>query len=210
MTGAGGNLRAVLSRPALEVAPLLLGAHLRVGEVTLRLTEVEAYAGEQDPGSHAHRGRTPRTEVMFGPAGHLYCYLSYGMHTCANVVTGPEGEASAVLLRAGEVVEGRALARRRRPGVRDRDLARGPGRLCRALGMDLTHDGLDLCEDGGEVSLSLLADDPGGGGEPRISWGPRVGLSRAADRAWRCWLDGDATVSTYRRSPQATPIGTSG
>ncbi|WP_345272553.1 DNA-3-methyladenine glycosylase [Nocardioides nanhaiensis] len=199
----------MLSRPVLEVAPQLLGAHLRVGEVTVRLTEVEAYAGEQDPGSHAHRGRTPRTGVMFGPAGRLYCYLSYGVHTCANVVTGPDGEAAAVLLRAGEVVDGLALARGRRPGARDRDLARGPGRLCRTLGVELAHDGADVCGDSG-VTLTLPAEGEAEALRPRVRWGPRVGLSLAADRPWRCWLAGEETVSVYRRSPRATPIGNSG
>lgn len=209
MTAGAEQLRGVLSRPVLEVAPLLLGAHLRVGEVTLRLTEVEAYAGEQDPGSHAHRGRTPRTEVMFGRAGHLYCYLSYGIHTCANVVAGPDGEAAAVLLRAGEVVDGIEEARRRRPGVPDRDLARGPGRLCQALGVGLEHLGTDLCG-AGSLSLALPSQSESAALEPQVRWGPRVGLSLAADRPWRCWLAGEGTVSGYRRSPRATPIGTSG
>ena len=109
------------------------------GRVAVRLTEVEAYAGPNDPGSHAFRGRTPRTEVMFGPPGHLYVYFTYGMHWCANIVCGPDGEcASAVLLRAGEVVAGRrprAPARRAAAGRRDVDLARGPARLARALGL---------------------------------------------------------------------------
>ena len=142
------DLRALLSGPVLEVAPRLLGAELRhasdVGTVALRLTEVEAYDGANDAGSHAYRGRTPRNAVMFGPPGHLYCYFTYGMHVCCNVVTGPEGAASAVLLRAGEVVDGLELARSRRPGASDRDLARGPARLCKALGIDLSDNGNDL------------------------------------------------------------------
>ena len=133
------DLRALLSGPVLEVAPRLLGAELRHGEVALRLTEVEAYDGANDAGSHAYRGRTPRNAVMFGPPGHLYCYFTYGMHVCCNVVTGDEGAASAVLLRAGEITEGIELARSRRPGVRDRDLARGPARLCKALGIELSR-----------------------------------------------------------------------
>lgn len=205
----GEQLRCVLGRPVLEVAPLLLGARLTVHGVTVRLTEVEAYAGDQDPGSHAFRGPTPRTQVMFGPPGRLYCYLSYGVHTCANVVTGPDGTASAVLLRAGEVVEGLGTARERRPGVRDRELARGPGRLCRTLGLGLESDGLDLTTDG-HVDLALPGAEEGAGLRRRVRWGPRVGLSRAADRPWRCWLAGEETVSAYRRSPRATPIGTSG
>jgi DNA-3-methyladenine glycosylase len=184
------DLPRVLSGPVLEVAPLLLNAVLRHGDVAVRLTEVEAYAGPDDPGSHAFRGRTPRTAVMFGPAGHLYCYFTYGMHVCCNVVCGPEGTPSAVLVRAGEVVDGLELARERRPRSSDRDLARGPARLCRALGIDLTHDGTDLV--GGSVTLTL------GTPPTDVSTGPRVGLRQAAERPWRYWSTGDPTVSTYR------------
>jgi DNA-3-methyladenine glycosylase len=169
----------------LEVAPRLLGAVLTQGGVSVRLTEVEAYAGPSDPGSHAHRGPTGRNRVMFGPPGHLYVYFVYGMHHCANLVTGPDGDPGAVLLRAGEVVAGIDLARERRRGSSDRDLARGPARLCQALGIDLT-------DNGGRPRL-----EPG---EPvdAISTGPRVGLRHAADRPWRFWVTGDPTVSTYR------------
>jgi DNA-3-methyladenine glycosylase len=180
----------------VEVAPALLGSVLRhvtdEGEVAVRLTEVEAYAGADDPGSHAYRGRTPRNAVMFGPAGHLYVYFTYGMHHCCNVVVGTEGAASAVLLRAGEVVEGVELARSRRPGSTDRDLARGPARLCNALAIDGRHNGADLST--GELTLALgdgpVADE--------VRHGPRVGLREAADRPWRFWLAGEVTVSTYR------------
>ena len=116
------------------MAPRLLGAVLRHGDVAVRLTEVEAYDGPNDPGSHAYRGRTPRNAVMFGEPGHLYVYFTYGMHHCCNVVTGPVGTPSAVLLRAGEVVAGAEIARSRRNSSSDRDLARGPARLCQALG----------------------------------------------------------------------------
>jgi len=169
----------------LEVAPRLLGAVLTHGGVSVRLTEVEAYAGPADPGSHAHRGRTPRNAVMFGPPGHLYVYFVYGMHHCANLVTGPEGEPGAVLLRAGEVVGGIDRARSRRPGASDRDLARGPARLCRALGIDLTDNGARPVLVPGERVV-------------QISRGPRVGLRRAADLPWRFWATGDPTVSDYR------------
>jgi DNA-3-methyladenine glycosylase len=184
------ELPALLGGPVLEVAPLLLNAVLRHGDVAVRLTEVEAYAGPDDPGSHAYRGRTPRTTVMFGPPGHLYCYFTYGMHVCCNVVCGPEGTPSAVLVRAGEVVDGLELARERRPRSSERDMARGPARLCRALGIDLSHDGTDLVA--GPVTLTL-AEPP-----TDVAVGPRVGLRHAADRPWRYWSTGDPTVSTYR------------
>lgn len=182
-------LRELLGRPALEVAPELLGSTLRIGEVVVRLTEVEAYDGANDPGSHAYRGPTPRNQVMFGPAGHLYVYFTYGMHYCCNVSCGPEGEASAVLLRAGEIVEGVEAARRRRPGFVDRDLARGPARLCRALGIGREHNGRDL-------EGSLLLPDPAAPAA-QVSTGPRVGLRLAAERPWRFWLTGEPTVSRY-------------
>src|SRR4029078_6991082 len=117
-------LLAVLTQPVLEAAPRLLGATLTLGGVTLRLTEVEAYDGDNDPGSHANRGRTERNKVMFGPAGHLYVYFTYGMHHCCNVSCGPQGEASAVLLRAGELFDGLAVAREPRPNARERARAR--------------------------------------------------------------------------------------
>src|SRR5919197_643726 len=131
---AGAPLpRGFFDRPAAEVAPDLLGRYLERsspdGTVLLRLTEVEAYAGERDPASHAFRGRTARNAVMFGPPGHAYVYFTYGMHFCANLVCLGEGTAAAVLLRAGEIESGRELARGRRPGARDRDLALGPARL---------------------------------------------------------------------------------
>jgi DNA-3-methyladenine glycosylase len=187
--------RTDLGRPVLEVAPALLGAHLSAGGVTVRLTEVEAYAGQNDPGSHAFRGRTPRTEVMFGPAGHAYVYFTYGMHWCMNVVTGPDGQASAVLLRAGEVVAGFEAARERRPGVRERDLCRGPARLCRALGVDGSCDGADLLDAASPVRLLPRPPAP----PQRVRTGPRVGVAGdGASAPWRFWLDGEPTVSAYR------------
>src|SRR5437763_9908483 len=121
------------SRPVLEVARDLLGAVLVCGDVALRLTEVEAYAGGRDPASHAFRSRTARNAVMFGPGGHAYVYFTYGMHFCVNLVCGPDGAASAVLLRAGEVVSGVDTALVRRGAVARRDLARGPARMTMAL-----------------------------------------------------------------------------
>jgi DNA-3-methyladenine glycosylase len=179
-----------LTGDVLDVAPRLLGAVLRHGEVAVRVTEVEAYDGQGDPGSHAANGLTNRNRVMFGPPGRLYVYFTYGMHHCCNVVVGPEGTASAVLLRAGEVVDGIELARERR-GSSDRDLARGPARLCQALGIDLSHDGDDLTA--GPVTLTPAATPA-----PHVGTGPRVGLRKAADRPWRFWVEGDPTVSTYR------------
>ena len=184
------DLPGLLAGPVLEAAPRLLGAVLRHGDVAVRITEVEAYDGDNDPGSHAFRGQTPRTAVMFGPPAHLYCYFTYGMHVCCNVVCGPEGTPSAVLLRAGEVVDGLEVARQRRPGASDRDLARGPARLCRALDIQLTDDGADLVA--GPVTLTL--DEP----VDDVSTGPRVGLRAAPDWPWRYWMTGERSVSTYR------------
>lgn len=185
--------RELLSGPVQDVAPRLLGSLLTAGGVTVRLVEVEAYAGADDPGSHAFRGRTPRTEVMFGPAGHAYVYFTYGMHWCLNVVTGAAGAASAVLLRAGEVVDGLAAARARRPGVRDRDLCRGPARLTRALGLTGDDNGLDLL---GCLRVRLVLSTAAGGA---VCIGPRVGVAGAgAATPWRYWLDGEPAVSPYR------------
>lgn len=195
-----GALRLRLGRPALTVAPDLLGWRLSHatadGVVTVALTEVEAYEGGDDPASHAYRGPTTRNGVMFGPAGHLYCYFSYGMHWCANLVCGPDGTAAAVLLRAGRVVDGVELARHRRRGAADRDLARGPARLTTALGIGPADNGADLLT-GGPLRLEPAAH------RSAVSQGPRVGVSRAASRPWRFWLAGDPTVSAYRRSPRA-------
>ena len=199
-TDTEAEIRRRLGRPAVEVAPDVLGWRLSHtttdGTVTVLLTEVEAYEGGTDPASHAYRGRTTRNAVMFGPAGHLYCYFSYGMHWCANLVCGPDGLASAVLLRAGRVVEGVELARQRRPGAADRDLARGPARLTTTLGIGRVDNGADLL---GGRSLRLEPAHH----DAAVSQGPRVGVSRAADRPWRFWLADDRTVSPYRRSPRA-------
>lgn len=204
---APAHLRWWLARDVLEVAPALLGAFvtsaLPDGVVTVRLTEVEAYAGEDDPGSHAFRGPSRRNEVMFGPAGHLYVYRHMGLHHCANVVTGTEGRAAAVLLRAGEVVEGHdvARARRLRRGVvrTDADLARGPARLADALGLHLDLYGADLLDPTGPVRL--LPAEPVQG----YRSGPRVGVGGEGGDAhrypWRFWLADDPHVSAYRAAP---------
>ncbi|MFF9870254.1 DNA-3-methyladenine glycosylase [Streptomyces sp. NPDC013953] len=193
--------RNFFERPVLEVAPDLLGRTLvRLtddGPIELRLTEVEAYAGEADPGSHAFRGRTARNAVMFGPPGHAYVYFTYGMWHCLNLVCGPEGHASGVLLRAGEIRMGHELARKRRLSARhDRELAKGPARLATALDVDRTLDGTDACA-GPESPLAVLTGTPVPTDQVRT--GPRTGVSGdGATHPWRFWIDGDPTVSPYR------------
>lgn len=196
------DLTSRLAGPVLDVAPTLLGSILRCGDVAVRLTEVEAYAGPDDPGSHSYRGRTARNDAMFGPPGRLYVYFTYGMHHCANVVCGGEGTPSGVLLRAGEVVEGIETARARRPGATDRDLARGPARLCKALDIDLSDYGDDLAD--GRVRLELR-EPPG---PEEILRGPRVGLREAPDYPWRFWLSGEESVSAYRPASPRRPSTT--
>jgi len=186
--------RAFFDRPVLDVAPDLLGSVLVHGDVAVRLTEVEAYDGANDLASHAYRGPTRRNAVMFGPPGHAYVYFTYGMHFCVNLVCGEEGRAAAVLLRAGEVVTGVEQARVRRPAGPDRDLARGPARLTKALDVDRALDGADVCDPGSP--LRVLAGEPVA--PERVRSGPRIGISAAADRPWRWWIDGDPTVSAYR------------
>lgn len=198
--GTGGQAfdRALLAESAVRVAPLLLGAVLRHGDVAVRLTEVEAYLGADDPGSHAFRGQTTRNTVMFGEAGHLYTYFTYGMHTCANVVCGVPGTASGVLLRAGEVINGIPLARSRRlTSKAQHDLARGPARLAVALGITLAHGGTDLAA--GPITLEL--------GDPVADYlsGPRTGVSGAGggiDYPWRFWIPGERSVSPYKAHSQ--------
>ncbi|MCC2335141.1 DNA-3-methyladenine glycosylase [Cellulomonas sp. zg-Y908] len=205
--------RSWYARPPLAVARDLLGSFVTArsadGDVTVRLTEVEAYGGEDDPGSHAYRGRTGRNAAMFAEPGRLYVYRHLGLHHCVNVVTEPAGRPSAVLLRAGEVVEGADLAweRRARAGVVDsaRQLARGPARLAVCLGLDLAANGADLTEPSGGV---LLRRRDVRTVQPAVASGPRVGVSGAggdgALHPWRLWLTHERTVSAYRpayRSP---------
>jgi DNA-3-methyladenine glycosylase len=212
----GPGRRAVLpreffDRPAAQVAPSLLGCVLvqdsPQGSVAAAIVETEAYAGESDPASHAFRGQTPRTAVMFGPPGHAYVYFTYGMHFCVNLVCCPAGQASAVLLRAGRVIDGEALAALRRAGrapVTERELARGPGKLCQALGIDRSLDGADVCDPASPLRIcGPVAAVPA----TSVSSGRRVGVSRAAEVEWRFWIEGDPCVSAYRsyqgRRPRA-------
>ncbi len=232
--------REFFARPGVEVAPELLGCVLTHqtadGLVAVELTEVEAYAGLTDPASHAYRGPTRRNAVMFGPPGHAYVYFTYGMHFCVNLVCLlTDGSASAVLLRAGAIIAGEDLARTRRtrhrrdprksknpqrpqntdaPPIAPRDLARGPARLCQALDIDRSQDGMDVCTASAALQVqapdenpravttvrsAVLArgDDPPG--TPRkIASGPRVGVSMAAERPWRFWFADEPTVSVYR------------
>ncbi len=193
--------REFFDRPVLEVAPELLGRTLvrtsPEGTIEVRITEVEAYAGEADPGSHAYRGRTERNASMFGPPGHAYVYFIYGMWFSLNLVCGPEGTASGVLLRGGEVIEGVDLARARRPKARrDRELAQGPARLATALDVTRALNGVDLCA-GPNGPLSVLAGHPVPPDQVRS--GPRTGVGGdGAHHPWRFWADGDPTVSQYR------------
>jgi len=193
--------REFFDRPVLDVAPDLLGRILvRItpdGPIALRLTEVEAYDGPNDPGSHAYRGRTDRNDVMFGPPGHVYVYFTYGMWHCMNLVCGPEGRASAVLLRAGEITEGVELARKRRLSARyDKELAKGPARLATALDVDRALDGTDACAPEGS-RLTLHTGIPVRPDQVRN--GPRTGVAGDGGvHPWRFWIADDPTVSPYR------------
>ncbi len=245
-SATGGVLpRDFFARPALAVARRLLGCVLEhetgEGLVAVMLTEVEAYEGAADPASHAYRGRTARNSVMFGPPGHAYVYFTYGMHFCVNLVCLPEGTASAVLLRAGRVVDGVPLAAARRATgrnglpraatgrnggeestpllVADHELARGPARLCQALGIDRALDGADVCDPGGPLRVRRGPAGAGGGAPslPPSTRGPRVGVNSGAQRPWRFWVIGDPTVSAYRAhvprarlKPVSPPAGEGG
>ncbi len=177
------------------VAPRLLGLILQVGGRSGRIVEVEAYEGGDDPASHAFRGPTPRTEVMFGSAGHLYVYLSYGVHWCANIVCHPEGTAGAVLVRAIEPLTGVEEMWADRPAAkRQRDLGSGPGKLCAALGITSAHNGAHLLADDSPVRLLAshrhLVPDPS-----EIVVGPRIGISKATERPWRFGWAGSPHLS---------------
>ena len=182
------------AQPADVVAPQLLGCVITHNGVSIRLTEVEAYAGAQDPAAHTYRGKTARNAAMFGPPGRLYVYFSYGIHYNGNIVCAPEGDGQGCLMRAGEVIAGEELARERRQRP-DRalipfdNLARGPGNLGQALG-------LTLPDNGAEAQLTMREQEP--------EWvaGPRIGISKNADAPWRFWIPGDKTVSSPRGYPK--------
>ncbi|MDV3129757.1 DNA-3-methyladenine glycosylase [Mycobacterium sp. 21AC1] len=198
----------LLTGDPLVAARRLLGAELVGRGVRAAIVEVEAYGGPvdgpwPDAASHSFRGPGGRNEVMFGPPGRLYTYRSHGIHVCANVVCGYDGVAGAVLLRAAAVVDGCDRAQQRRgPTVLPRALARGPGNLCSALGISMEDNGIDLFAADSPIRLRL--------GEPGAAVdGPRVGVSKAADRRWRLWLADRREVSAYRRSPRAPSPGRS-
>ncbi|VCT90027.1 Putative 3-methyladenine DNA glycosylase [Mycolicibacterium hassiacum DSM 44199] len=209
-TGTAGTIARVRAE-LLEVDPLtaarrLLGATLVGRAVTAMIVEVEAYGGPPDgpwpdAASHSYRGPGARNAVMFGPAGRMYTYRSHGIHVCANVVCATDGVAGAVLLRAAAIESGLETARARRGGaVKPAALARGPGNLCAALGITMDDNGIDLFDPASPIRLVL--------GEQRDGvTGPRVGVSKAADRPWRMWLAGRPEVSAYRRSPRAPAPG---
>lgn len=192
----------------LTAARLLLGAELTGRDASAVIVEVEAYGGPADgpwpdAASHSFRGPGVRNAVMFGPAGTLYTYRSHGIHVCANVVCATDGVAGAVLLRAAVIETGHGPAwARRGAAVREAALARGPGNLCSALGITMDDNGIDLFDRRSPVRISLGALLVG-------ETGPRVGVSKAADRPWRMWLPGHPEVSAYRRSPHAPAPGTS-
>lgn len=203
--------RGFFDRPVLTVAPELLGCVLMHetadGLVAAEIVEAEAYRGESDPASHAFRGKTARNAVMFGDAGHAYVYFTYGMHYCVNLVCQQPGHAAAVLLRAGRVVEGAALAAARRGGrpaarrgarpAADRDLARGPARLCQALAIGRAQNGADVCDPASPLRVLAPA---GFDGLPAdvLSSGPRVGVRLGAEEPWRYWVTAEPAVSVYR------------
>jgi DNA-3-methyladenine glycosylase len=185
--------RTDLERNPLAVAPWLLNKVLVVGERAGRIVEVEAYHGANDAASHAYRGLTPRTAIMFGPPGFLYVYFTYGMHWCANVVCGPDGEAAAVLIRALAPVGGLEAMRAARPKARrERDLCSGPAKLCQALGITGADNGTDLLAKRG---AGVRLRDDGTPPPRRAARGRRIGIKEATEHRWRFWVPGDPNVS---------------
>ncbi|MDQ2635928.1 MAG: DNA-3-methyladenine glycosylase [Actinomycetota bacterium] len=199
-------MSAELTVDPLTAARRLLGATLITRGTSAMIVEVEAYGGPADgpwpdPAAHSFRGPGPRNWVMFGPPGRLYTYRSHGIHVCANVACATDGVAGAVLLRAAAVESGLEVAQRRRgDSVRPAALARGPGNLCSALGITMDDNGLDLFDPNSAIQVRFGEEYP-------AAEGPRVGVSKAADRPWRLWLTGRPEVSLYRRSPRAPAPG---
>ena len=202
--------REFYARPAFRVARALLGRVLvhdgPQGRVAGCIVEVEAYRGAGDPASHAFRGPTPRNRVMFGEPGHAYVYFTYGMHHCLNVVCEPAGQAAAVLIRAFEPLVGVGSMRARRGVEESVRLGRGPGCVAQALGLDRSHDGLDL-----SAGPLFIAEAPRESASHRIVAGPRIGIRVGLERDWRFWLAGHPCVSASRATlkPALAAPGTS-
>ena len=207
----------LLSVDPVNAARRLLGAVIRCRDVSAVVVETEAYGGPPegpwpDPASHAFRGPSPRNAVMFGPPGRLYTYRSHGIHVCANISCGADGDAAAVLLRAAVIESGIDIAQTRRaPGLAAPALARGPGNLCVALGITMGDNGVDVFDSRSPVTVRLGKSAREGESAPEDDRlhldGPRVGVSLAADRRWRLWRAGQPEVSAYRRSPRAPRPG---
>jgi DNA-3-methyladenine glycosylase len=201
--GQGGAVqRAEMEGSPVVVAPWLLNKVLARGDRAGRIVEVEAYHGANDAASHAYRGLTPRTAIMFGPPGFLYVYFTYGMHWCANVICGPEGQAAGVLIRALDPIAGVEQMKEARPAARsERDLCNGPAKLCQALGITGADNGADLLaarshagstsEAGGPVRLL----DDGTPPPRRPGRGTRIGIKVATEKRWRFWVPGNPSVS---------------
>ncbi len=183
--------RRWLAGDAVELAPQLLGKRIVAGALSGRIVEVEAYR-QDDPASHSFAGETPRTRTMFGPPGHLYVYFTYGMHWCMNVVCGPEGYGAAILIRALEPLTGQSVMKSRRiKARRERDLCSGPAKLCQALGVDRSFDGVDLLH--AESPIRLVDDGIAPPDQPGV--GPRIGISKATQEPWRFFTVGSEHVS---------------
>jgi DNA-3-methyladenine glycosylase len=196
----GDVQRSDLEGNPVAIAPWLLNKVLVRGERAGRIVEVEAYHGANDAASHAYRGETRRTAVMFGPPGFLYVYFTYGMHWCANVVCGPDGEAAAVLIRALAPTAGFEAMRAARPAARrDRDLCSGPAKLCQALGITGTDNGTDLLApapaSGRRRGAGVRLLDDGTPPPRRPGRGRRIGIKEATEHRWRFWVPGDPNVS---------------
>jgi DNA-3-methyladenine glycosylase len=194
------DIRAALSAHPVSVARRILGARFVRGNVSARIVEVEAYGSDPaglwpDPAAHSYPGPTQRNRIMFGPAGRLYVYRSMGLHFCANVVAGPDGCGSGVLIRSGEILSGQEVVRARRRGIADPvRWARGPGNFGQALGVTLADGGTDLLDPSSPVRLQLGEPVP----DDQISTGPRVGISKAAAWPWRLWISDSKAVSSFR------------